>query len=153
VKIFFDLFFREKVMPKFFMFFLIFFSSSTFCKDVSIDMLNVRSDGQSMVYSIDVAKIEIGDTVTWLPKDKGHNVEFILGPNAIELPKKSRINQEFSFTFEKTGIYFYQCTPHKSMGMIAIVIVGNDLSNLEDIKKIRVFGKSKRKLDQILSMI
>ena len=140
-------------MPKFFMFFLIFFSSSTFCKDVSNDMLNVRSDGQSMVYSIDVAKIEIGDTVTWLPKDKGHNVEFILGPNAIELPKKSRINQEFSFTFEKTGIYFYQCTPHKSMGMIAIVIVGNDLSNLEDIKKIRVFGKSKRKLDQILSMI
>ncbi|MEC7830779.1 MAG: plastocyanin/azurin family copper-binding protein [Pseudomonadota bacterium] len=140
-------------MPKFFLFFLVLFSTSAICKDVSIDMLNVRSDGQSMVYSIDVAKIEIGDTVTWIPKDKGHNVEFILGPNAVELPKKSRINKEFSFTFEKTGIYFYQCTPHKSMGMIAMVIVGNDLSNLEDIKKIRVFGKSKRKLDQILSMI
>jgi len=31
--------------------------------------------------------------------------------------------------------------------------VGDDLSNLEDIKKVRVFGKSKRKLDQILSLI
>ena len=140
-------------MPKLFIILLILFSTSTYGEDISIDMLNVRSDGQSMVYSIDVARVQPGDTITWLPKHKGHNVEFILGPNTVELPKKSRINKEFSFTFEKAGVYFYQCTPHKSMGMIAIVIVGDDLSNLDDIKKVRVFGKSKRKLDQILSLI
>ncbi len=140
-------------MPKLFIFILFLFSTSSYGEDISIDMLNVRSDGQSMVYSIDVAKVQVGDTITWIPKDKGHNVEFIIGPNTVELPKKSRINKEFSFTFEKPGVYFYQCTPHKSMGMIAIVIVGDDLSNLDDIKKVRVFGKSKRKLDQILSLI
>jgi len=134
--------------------FLLFFGSPIFAENITIEMLNVRAeDKQSMVYSTDVARIQVGDTINWTPKDKGHNVEFVLGPNSIELPKKSRINKEFSYTFETPGIYFYQCTPHKSMGMIAIVVVGGDLSNLDQIKKVRVFGKSKRKLEEILSLI
>ena len=133
--------------------FIISFTSPILANTFSIDMLNVRSDGQSMVYSEDVLKVEVGDTVVWKPKDKGHNVEFIIGPDAVELPKKSRINQEFTYTFEKSGVYFYQCTPHKSMGMIAVVIVGSDLSNLDAVKQVRVFGKSKRKLEEILSLI
>ena len=133
--------------------FIIFFTSPILANTFSIDMLNVRSDGQSMVYSEDVLNVEVGDTVVWKPKDKGHNVEFIIGPDAIELPKKSRINQEFTYTFEKSGIYFYQCTPHKSMGMIAVIIVGDDLTNLDQVKSVRVFGKSKRKLEEILSLI
>ena len=91
-------------------------------------------------------RVEVGDSVVWKPKDKGHNVEFIIGPDAIELPKKSRINQEFTYTFEKSGVYFYQCTPHKSMGMIAVIIVGDDLTNLDQVKSVRVFGKVKESL-------
>ena len=140
-------------MYRIFFIFIIFFISPVFANTFTVDMLNVRADGQSMVYSEDVLKVAIGDTVTWVPKDKGHNVEFIIGPNAIELPKKSRINQEFTYTFEKPGVYFYQCTPHKSMGMIAVVIVGEDLTNLDQVKNVRVFGKSKRKLEEILSLI
>ena len=131
-------------MLRIFFIFIIFFTSPILANTFSIDMLNVRSDGQSMVYSEDVLKVEVGDTVVWKPKDKGHNVEFIIGPDAIELPKKSRINQEFTYTFEKSGVYFYQCTPHKSMGMIAVIIVGGDLTNLDQVKSVRVFGKSKR---------
>ena len=140
-------------MLRIFFIFIIFFTSPTLANTFSIDMLNVRSDGQSMVYSEDVLKVEVGDTVVWKPKDKGHNVEFIIGPDAVELPKKSRINQEFTYTFEKSGVYFYQCTPHKSMGMIAVIIVGEDLTNLDQVKSVRVFGKSKRKLEEILSLI
>ena len=140
-------------MYRIFFIFIIFFISPVFANTFTVDMLNVRADGQSMVYSEDVLKVAVGDTVTWVPKDKGHNVEFIIGPNAIELPKKSRINQEFTYTFEKPGVYFYQCTPHKSMGMIAVVIVGEDLTNLDKVKNVRVFGKSKRKLEEILSLI
>ena len=140
-------------MLRIFFIFIIFFTSPILANTFSIDMLNVRSDGQSMVYSEDVLKVEVGDTVVWKPKDKGHNVEFIIGPDAIELPKKSRINQEFTYTFEKSGVYFYQCTPHKSMGMIAVIIVGDDLTNLDQVKSVRVFGKSKRKLEEILALI
>ena len=140
-------------MLRIFFIFIIFFTSPILANTFSIDMLNVRSDGQSMVYSEDVLKVEVGDTVVWKPKDKGHNVEFIIGPDAAELPKKSRINQEFTYTFEKSGVYFYQCTPHKSMGMIAVIIVGEDLTNIDQVKSVRVFGKSKRKLEEILSLI
>ena len=140
-------------MLRIFFIFIIFFTSPILANTFSIDMLNVRSDGQSMGYSEDVLKVEVGDTVVWKPKDKGHNVEFIIGPNAIELAKKSRINQEFTYTFEKSGVYFYQCTPHKSMGMIAVIIVGGDLTNIDQVKSVRVFGKSKRKLEEILSLI
>lgn len=140
-------------MLRIFFIFIIFFTSPVLANTFSIDMLNVRSDGQSMVYSEDVLKVEVGDTVVWKPKDKGHNVEFIIGPDAVELPKKSRINQEFTYTFEKSGVYFYQCTPHKSMGMIAVIIVGEDLTNIDQVKSVRVFGKSKRKLEEILSLI
>ena len=140
-------------MLRIFFVFIIFFTSPILANTFSIDMLNVRSDGQSMVDSEDVLKVEVGDTVVWKPKDKGHNVEFIIGPDAVELPKKSRINQEFTYTFEKSGVYFYQCTPHKSMGMIAVIIVGEDLTNIDQVKSVRVFGKSKRKLEEILSLI
>ena len=147
------LFIKENNMLRTLFIITIFFSTPVFASTFSIDMLNVRQDGQSMVYSQDVLKVEPGDTVTWKPKDKGHNVEFIIGPDTVELPKKSMINQEFTYSFEQPGVYFYQCTPHKSMGMIAVVIVGSDLSNLDAVKQVRVFGKSKRKLEEILSLI
>jgi hypothetical protein len=37
------------------------------------------------------------------------------------------------------------------MGMIGIVIVGNDKSNLEKIKKVKVYGKSKKLLKSLLA--
>ena len=94
-------------------------------EDITIDMLNKRDDGAKMVYSQDIATIDVGDTITWLPTQKGHNVEFIAGPDGWEAPKKSKLSKEYSYTFDTPGVYLYQCTPHKSMGMIAIVVVGD----------------------------
>jgi len=36
------------------------------------------------------------------------------------------------------------------MGMIALVVVGNDVSNKDAIAKVKVFGKSKKKLKSLL---
>jgi len=116
--------------------------------DISIDMLNKRDDGAKMVYSEDIARIDVGDTITWLPKSKGHNVEFIAGPDGWEAPKKSKQGKEYAYTFDTPGVYLYQCTPHKSMGMIAIVVVG-DGDN--DISGAKVKGKSKKKLKELLA--
>ena len=63
------------------------------------------------------------------------------------------VNKEFSYTFDVPGIYLYQCSPHKSMGMIALVIVGEDLSNIDDIASTRVVGKSKKKLEALLASL
>ena len=126
------------------------FSSMAYAEDMTIDMLNKRADGEKMVYSVDVAKIDAGDTITWLPASKGHNVHFIAGPDGWDLPKKSKNNKEVAITFDTPGVYLYQCTPHASMGMIALVIVGDDTSNLEAISKAKVRGKSKKKLKALL---
>lgn len=123
-------------------------AAPAFADDISIDMLNKRDDGAKMVYSEDVARIDVGDTVTWLPAAKGHNVEFIAGPDGWEAPKKSKLGKEYSYTFDTPGVYLYQCTPHKSMGMIAVVVVG-DGDN--DISGAKVKGKSKKKLKELLA--
>ena len=79
-----------------------------------------------MVYSQDVALVDVGDTIKWLPTEPGHNVEFVAGPDGFSLPPKSFINREYSMKFDKPGIYLYVCSPHSIMGMIGLVIVGDD---------------------------
>ena len=117
-------------------------------EDMTIDMLNKREDGAKMVYSEDIARIDVGDTITWLPTSKGHNVEFIAGPDGWDAPRKSKLNKEVEMTFDTPGVYVYQCSPHKTMGMIAIVVVG-DGDN--DVSKAKVEGKSKKKLQALLA--
>jgi pseudoazurin len=103
---------------------------------VEVEMLNKRDDGKRMVYSEDITRINVGDTVNWIAKDRGHNVEFIDGPDNWEAPKRSRMSKDFSYTFEEPGIYTYVCTPHASMGMLATVVVGDvtesDIKAVED---------------------
>ena len=40
-----------------------------------------------------------------------------------DIPKKSKNNKEVAITFDVPGVYVYQCTPHKAMGMIGLVVV------------------------------
>ena len=126
--------------------------STAHAEDITIDMLNKRDDGAKMVYSQDIATIDVGDTITWLPTQKGHNVEFIAGPDGWEAPKKSKLGKKYAYTFDTPGVYLYQCTPHKSMGMIAIVVVG-DLTQegVDAIRDAKVKGKSKKKLKELLA--
>ena len=125
--------------------------SPAFASNVDVEMLNKRDDGAKMVYSLDIVDVEVGDTVTWLPTAKGHNVQFIAGPDSAILPKKSKLNKEFTQQFDVPGIYLYQCTPHKSMGMIGIIVVGKNTNNKEAIASTKVNGKSKKKLAKLLS--
>ena len=125
--------------------------SLVFAADMSIDMLNKDANGNKMVYSKEVAKVAVGDTITWLPASKGHNVEIIAAPDGFNIPKKSKNGKEVSITFEVPGIYYYWCTPHKGMGMIGLVVVGDDTSNKDEIAKAKALGKSKKKLKKLLS--
>ena len=89
-------------------------------------------------YSIEVARIEVGETIEWLPKNKGHNVEFLAGPKMDLLPKKSNIDEVHSVVFKVPGVYLYRCTPHGNMGMLGLIIVGNDFHNIEKVKEIEL---------------
>ena len=131
----------------------VFYAGQALADNTTVEMLNKRDDGAKMAYSEDITRIAVGDTITWVPTSKGHNVHFIAGPEGWELPKKSKNNKEVAITFDTPGVYLYQCTPHATMGMIAMVIVGDDTSNLDDIKSMKLRGKSKKKMKSILNGI
>ena len=126
-------------------------STPSFAADVAIEMLNKDADGNKMVFSEEVVKVDVGDTVTWLPSSKGHNVEMISSPNKMKF--KSKNGKEAKITFETPGIYYYLCTPHKGMGMIGLVVVGDNISNIDDVKKAKAYGKSKKKLKKLLASL
>jgi pseudoazurin len=121
--------------------------------DTTIEMLN-KLDKEYMVFSEKLVYIDSGDTVFWKATDKGHNVEFVKGavPTGVEA-FKSKLNVDTEYKFSIPGIYAYWCTPHKTMGMIGFVIVGNDLSNFNDVAKKKFLGKSKKIAKTILEQI
>ena len=94
-------------------------------------------------------------TVTdWPGRCKEVGVEFIKGgvPEGV-LKFRSAISKDTKYTFIIPGIYAYWCTPHKGMGMIGFVVVGNNKSNLEAIKKIKYLGKSKKIAQELISSL
>jgi len=133
---------KIKIILTFFAYLL--FSSFAIAADQTVEMLN-RLNKESMVFEPKIVRVNVGDTVLWKATDKGHNVEFIKKGVPEGVGKfKSKYNKDAEYKFTTPGIYAYWCTPHKNMGMIGFVVVGEDKSNLEQIKKLRFSSKSKK---------
>ena len=134
-------------------FFSLFFSKYTLAADQTVEMLN-RLNKESMVFEPKIVRVNVGDTVLWKATDKGHNVEFIKNgiPEGVD-KFKSKYNTDTEYKFTIPGIYAYWCTPHKNMGMIGFVVVGDDKSNLENIKKLRFTAKSKKIAPDLISSL
>ena len=122
--------------------------------DATIEMLNKKGK-ERMLFSEKIVRINVGDTVFWKAKSKGHNVEFIKKngiPNGVK-KFKSKLNKDTEYKFTIPGIYAYWCTPHKSMGMIGFVVVGDNRENLLTIRKVKFFGKSKKIANVLLEKL
>jgi pseudoazurin len=90
-----------------------------------INMLNKGTDGTAMVFEPGFVRAAVGDTVKIVPVDKGHFAVPLPGFWPKEVPEiKGKINQELVVTLDKEGIYGIKCTPHYSMGMVALIQVG-----------------------------
>jgi pseudoazurin len=113
-------------------------------------MLNKGEKG-AMVFQPDYIEAAPGDTVTFIPTDKGHDAESIKGmiPEGAE-PFKGKINQEITVTFDKEGLYGVKCTPHFGMGMIALIKVGTPV-NADEVAAVKLPGKAKTKMAELLT--
>ena len=128
-------------------------TSLSYAADITIEMLN-KLDNEYMVFSQKIVKVDLGDTIFWKSTDPGHNIEFIKGGVPEGVGKfKSKLSKDTEYKFTIPGIYAYWCTPHKGMGMIGFVIVGNDLSNMESIIKVKYSGKAKKIAKELISQI
>ena len=131
----------------------LFITTAAFSEAHMIEMLN-KSGNEMMVYSKKIIKVNVGDTVTWKATTKGHNVEFIRNGTPEGVGKfKSKMNVDAEYKFDVPGIYAYWCTPHKAMGMIGFVVVGDDKSNLDKIKAIKFVGKSKKIAPELINQL
>ena len=105
-----------------------------------------------MVFSEEIIRVAPGDLIQFVATDKGHNVEFIDGPDGVELPGKSKLNKDVEVYLNEPGVYVYVCTPHASMGMIGVVVVG-DLTQegVDAVRDAKLRGKAAKKFKELLS--
>lgn len=111
--------------------------------EVEIKLLNRGADGV-MVFEPALVKIAPGDTVKFLPTDKGHNAESIKGmlPEGAT-PFMGKNDETLAVKFEQEGVYGIKCLPHYGMGMVAMIVVGAP-GNLDQAKAIPQVGKAKQ---------
>lgn len=127
------------------------FAGTAFAADFEVHMMNKGADG-SMVFEPAFVKVNPGDTVTFVPTDKGHNVETIkdMIPDGAT-PFKSKMNEEFKVTFDVPGVYGVKCAPHVGMGMVAAVVVGDAPANVEKVKAVKLPKKAQERLNAALA--
>jgi pseudoazurin len=118
------------------------FAGAAGAADIEVKMLNKGVKG-AMVFEPDMIIAAPGDTIRFVPTDKGHNVETIKGmiPDGAE-PFKSKFNQEFAVTVGAEGVYGVKCMPHYAMGMVALIKVGAP-ANLDAAQAVKQTGKAK----------
>jgi pseudoazurin len=122
-------------------------------KEYQVKMLNKGSDGRLMVFEPAFVKVAPGDTVRFVPADKGHNAESLPGMlPAGATPFKGKINEELVVRFAKAGLYGYKCLPHAGMGMVGLVQVGAASNRAQAAAgAATVPGLGKKKMGELLS--
>lgn len=99
---------------------------------------------KSMYFDPPLLRIKVGDTVVFEPTQKGHNTASKRGM----VPQggqswNSPMDKRFEVTFSRDGTYGYICSPHYSVGMVGLVLVGDYSTNLKEARKVRHRGKAK----------
>ena len=63
---------------------------------------------------------------------------------------KGKMNKEIEYLVTEAGLTAVVCQPHQTMGMVALIVVGNDVSNAQDILDAGVRGKGKIKIAALI---
>lgn len=120
--------------------------------DFEVLMLNKGTDGKTMGFSPSFLRIEPGDTVTFIPVDRGHNAESILGMIPEEAETwKGKLDEEFTVTFTVEGLYGYKCFPHYAMGMVGLIQVGDDRSNMTELLNVRLPARAQARMAELFA--
>lgn len=124
-----------------------------FAADHQVQMLN-KGEAGMMVFEPAYVRAEPGDTVTFVPTDKSHNVESIaeILPEGVE-KFKSKVNDEFILTVTEPGLYGVKCTPHFAMGMVGLIQVGEAPANIEAAKSAKMSKKARERMDEAIAQI
>lgn len=104
-----------------------------------VQTVRMVSDDKGHIFYPDRLRVQPGDTVKWVLQSGVHtstayHPDFFDKP--LRIPEKAKpwhsgvlkeIGQSFELKFEVGGVYNYYCTPHQSLGMVGIIVVGEPL--------------------------
>lgn len=132
--------------------FILAFAGGAAAEEHVIQMLNKGEKG-AMVFQPDLVQAAPGDTIKFVPTDKSHNAETIKGmiPEGVEA-FKTKMNEEYSVTLGKEGVYGIKCTPHYGMGMVALIVVGKPV-NADEAKAVKQTGKAKTHFSELFGQV
>ncbi|OOY04863.1 pseudoazurin [Thioclava sp. F28-4] len=117
-----------------------------------VHMLNKGEKGV-MVFEPALVKAAPGDTIRFIPTDKGHNAESIDGmiPDGAE-GFAGKVNKEVEVTLDTEGLYAVRCKPHYAMGMVMVIAVG-DATTPDNFFEGRVPKKAKERFEEELGAL
>jgi pseudoazurin len=118
-----------------------------FAETIEIQLLNENEAGDRMVFSQELIRAKVGDVIRFVATDRSHNAQSVRDA----LPEgqeafKGRMNQDVEYIVTEAGLTAVVCQPHESMGMVALIVVGDDLSNAQDILDARIRGAGNDKI-------
>lgn len=130
---------------------LMFAALPSMAANFEVKMLN-KGEAGAMVFEPALTKVAVGDTVTFIPTDKGHDAQSIADilPDGAEA-FKGKMSQEVVVTFTVPGAYGVKCTPHFTMGMVALIVVGDAPANLEQAKTAKMVKKARERMDAAIA--
>ena len=122
--------------------------------EFQVQMLNKGSDGEAWQFDPAFIKISPGDSVTFIPADKGHNSESLsdIIPSGAE-PWKGKLNKPLTVTYTEEGLYVYKCLPHVGLGMVGIIQVGDSTVNLDSLRNAKLPAKARERLDELAALV
>ena len=121
--------------------------------EIEVKMLNKGSDGEKMVFEPALIRANVGDTITFLPTDKGHMAASMKGMMADGGKFKGKTNKPVSYEVTAEGLYGVKCTPHMANGMVAIIVVGSSFDKDSFLQGKKVSKKAKTRFENILSQL
>jgi pseudoazurin len=124
-----------------------------FAANFDVQMLNKGADG-AMVFEPALVNVAVGDTVTFLPTDKGHNAETIADilPAGAE-PFKGKMSEQVVVTFTVPGAYGIKCAPHLGMGMVGLVVVGDAPVDKAAILGVKLPKKPRERMEAMVAQL
>jgi pseudoazurin len=129
---------------------LLFAAMPAVAANFEVHMLN-KGEAGAMVFEPALTKVAVGDTVTFIPTDKGHDAQTLKEI----LPEggdtfKGAMGKEVAVTFTTAGVYGVKCAPHFAMGMVALIVVG-DAPDLEQAKTAKLPKKARERIDAAIT--
>ncbi len=103
-----------------------------------VEMLNKGEEG-TMVFKPAVIYANVGDTIQFKPTKPGHNAQSYKkmvpeGGTAF----RTKMNKVADIVVDAEGMWAYNCMPHEAMGMVGLIIVGEEV----DVAGFELIGRT-----------